>query len=113
MKKNKLSDRVIEFVLNCPNDDFQTLSVTKIASTFHVNRCYLSRRFKSDKDFTMCEFLTRERLSRSVGLLRENKKIKIRELSAKMGFANTNYFIQVFRNYYGAPPGKYREFISR
>jgi two-component system, response regulator YesN len=113
MKKNNLSDRVVEFVLNCPIDEFHSLTVTKIAATFRVNRCYLSRKFKSDKDFTLCEFLIREKLSRSVGLLKEDKDLTIRELSAKMGFSNTNYFIQIFKNYYGTPPGRYREYISR
>lgn len=113
MRKDSLSDRVVEFVLNCPNDEFQNLTVTKIASEFRVNRCYLSRKFKSDKDFTLCEFLIREKLSRSVGFLRQDKNITIRELSAKMGFSNTNYFIQIFKNYYGTPPGRYREYISR
>ena len=113
MKKETLSDRVVEFVLNCSMDDFQNLTVSKIATTFHVNRSYLSRRFKRDKDFTLCEFLARERLSRSVGLLRENNDLTIQELSVKMGFSNTNYFIRVFKNYYGTPPGKYREYIRR
>ena len=112
-KKKNLSDRVVEFVLNCSLDDFQNLTVTKIASTFHVNRCYLSRKFKSDKAFTLCEFLIREKLSRSVVLLRENNQITIQDLSSKMGFSNTNYFIQIFKNYYGAPPGRYREYVSK
>jgi len=111
--EKKLSDRVVEFVLNCSLDDFQNLTVTKIASKFHVNRCYLSRKFKSDKAFTLCEFLIREKLSRSVLLLRENDQITIQDLSIKMGFSNTNYFIQIFKNFYGTPPGRYREYISR
>ena len=113
MKKNNLSDRVVEFVLNCSVDEFQDLTVAKIAAAFHVNRCYLSRRFKHDKDFTLCEFLIREKLSRSVGLLRKDGDLTISELSRKMGFSNSNYFIQIFRNYYGAPPGKYREYINK
>lgn len=113
MKKNNLSDRVLEFVLNCSHDEFQNLNVTKIAAVFQVNRCYLSRKFKHDKDFTLCEFLLREKLSRSVGLLRENNDLTIKEISVRMGFSNPNYFIQIFRNYYGAPPGRYREYISK
>jgi len=112
-KRKNLSDRVVEFVLNCSLDDFKNLTVTKIASTFHVNRCYLSRKFKSDKTFTLCEFLIREKLSRSVVVLRENDRITIQDLSIKMGFSNPNYFIQIFKNYYGAPPGRYRDYISK
>lgn len=113
MKKETLSDRVVKFVLNCPLDEFQNLTVTKIANTFNVNRSYLSRRFKQDKEFTLCEFLARERLSRSVGLLRSDSDMTISELADKMGFSNVNYFIQVFKRYYGTPPGRYREYISK
>jgi two-component system, response regulator YesN len=112
-KKKTISDRVVEFVLNCSVDEFRNLTVNGIASFFHVNRCYLSRKFKSDKDFTLCEFLIREKLSRSVDLLRRDNHITIRALSAKMGFSNANYFIQIFKRYYGASPGRYREYISR
>lgn len=112
LKKANLSDRVVEFVLNCPSDEFQNLTVTKIASTFNVNRCYLSRKFRNDKDFTLCDFLIREKLSRSVGVLRQDSDITIRELSSRMGFSNTNYFIQIFKSYYGTPPGRYREYIK-
>jgi len=112
-KKKNLSDRVVEFVLNCSIEDFQNLTVTKIASAFQVNRCYLSRRFKSEKDFTLCEFLMREKLSRSIILLRQDNRITIQELSTKMGFSNANYFIQIFKSYFGAPPGRYRDCISK
>ncbi|MGE5342552.1 MAG: helix-turn-helix domain-containing protein [Candidatus Omnitrophota bacterium] len=112
MKKNSLSDRVVEYVLNCSNNEFQNLTVAKIAAFFQVNRCYLSRKFKVDKDFTLCEFIIREKLSRSVGVLQEDRDITIRELSTKMGFANTNYFIKIFKRFYGTPPGRYREYIN-
>jgi len=113
MKKGNLSDRVVEYVLNCSIDDFQSLTVTGLAEKFNVNRCYLSRKFKEDKEFTLCDFIIREKLSRCVNLLRDNCDMTIRELALKLGFSNTTYFIQIFKNYYGAPPGRYRDYIRR
>ena len=112
MRKPNISDRVVEFVLNCSTDEFQTMTVSKLAKLFNVNRCYLSRKFKSDKDFTLCEFLVREKLFRSVGILKENKSVTIRELSEKMGFANSNYFIRIFKRHFGTSPGRYRECVD-
>lgn len=112
MRKPNISDRVVEFVLNCSTDEFQTMTVSKLAKLFNVNRCYLSRKFKSDKDFTLCEFLVREKLFRSVGILKENKSVTIRELSEKMGFANANYFIRIFKRHFGTSPGRYRECVG-
>ena len=113
MRKPSISDRVVEFVLNCSDDEFQVLTVSWLARHFKVNRCYLSRRFKSDKDFTLCEFLVREKLFRSIGILKEDSEVTIRELSEKMGFANANYFIRIFKRHFGTSPGRYRECIGR
>jgi AraC-like DNA-binding protein len=113
IKKENLSDRVVQFVLNLSIDEFQNISVARIAKIFNVNRSYLSRKFKLDKDFTLCEFIIREKLARSANMLRENKDMTIRELSSKLGFNNTNYFISVFKRFFGTPPGKYRSFIKR
>lgn len=112
MKKSNISDRVVEYVLNCSDEAFQNLTVSGLARIFEVNRCYLSRKFKSDKEFTLCEFLVREKLFRSVGILKKDAKLTIRELSEKMGFSNSNYFIRIFKRHFGTSPGRYRECVN-
>jgi len=113
MRKHTISDRVVEFVLNCSIEQFQNLTVSKLAEIFRVHRCYLSRKFKNDKDFTICEFLLREKLFRAVELLKRDNELTIRELSEKMGFSNSNYFIRIFRRHFGISPGRYRKYINR
>lgn len=113
MKKSNISDHVVEFVLNCSNDDFKSLTVSKMAKRFNVNRCYLSRKFKKDKEFTVCEFLVREKLFRSIGMLKEDTQLTIKEISEKLGFANSNYFSRIFKRHFGTTPGRYRECVSR
>ena len=113
MKKETVSDRAIQLVLNLPLEEIAEISVEKIAFTLKVNRSYLSRKFKQEKDLNLCEFLNREKLLRSIGLLRENHELTVNEISTKMGFANTNYFIQIFKRFIGTPPGKYREYIKQ
>lgn len=113
MRKPNISDRVVEYVLNCPTEEFQNLTVSGLAGRFHVNRCYLSRKFKADKEFTLCEFLVREKLFRAVGILKEEAHLTIKDLSEKMGFANSNYFIRIFKRHFGTSPGRYREWIQR
>ncbi|MCU0290082.1 MAG: AraC family transcriptional regulator [Acidobacteria bacterium] len=113
MKKTNASDRIIEFVLNCSNDDFRNLTVAKMAKQFKVNPCYFSRIFKKDKEFTICEFIVREKLFRSIGLLKETPQMSIKEISEKLGFANSNYFCRIFKHHFGTTPGKYRNCIKR
>lgn len=112
MKKSNISDRVVEYVINRSTKEFQNLTVSELARIFGVNRCYLSRKFKGDKDFTLCEFLAREKLFRAVGILKENNRLTIKELSEKLGFANSNYFIRIFKRHFGTSPGRYREWVS-
>ncbi len=112
MRKFNISDRVVEYVLNCSVDEFQSLTVSRLAKIFSVNRCYLSRKFKNDKEFTLCEFLVREKLFRSIGILKEDRQITIKELSEKMGFANSNYFIRIFKRHFGTSPGRYRDCVT-
>jgi two-component system response regulator YesN len=113
MRKSNISDRVVEYVLNCSTKDFQTLTVSELARIFGVNRCYLSRKFKGDKDFTLCEFLAREKLFRAVGILKKDSRLTIKDLSEKLGFANSNYFIRIFKRHFGTSPGRYREWVNR
>ncbi|HLP44749.1 MAG TPA: AraC family transcriptional regulator [Candidatus Deferrimicrobium sp.] len=113
MKKSNISDRVVEFVLNCSNEDFQSLTISKMARQFNVNRCYLSRKFKKDKEFTICEFVVREKLFRSIEILKEDPQVTIKEISEKLGFANSNYFCRIFKRHFGTTPGRYRECVSR
>lgn len=113
MKKTSISDRVIEYILNCTLQELQNVTVYRLAKVFGVNRCYLARKFKSDKDFTLCEYLVREKLFRAVSILKDNNDITIKEISELIGFSNANYFIRIFKERFGTSPGRYREFILK
>lgn len=113
MKKTSISDRVIEYILNCSLEELQNVTVYRLAQVFGVNRCYLARKFKSDKDFTLCEYLVREKLFRAVTILKEDDEITIKEITELIGFSNANYFIRIFKEHFGTSPGRYREFIRK
>lgn len=113
MKKGTLSDRVIEYILHSSLEELREVTVYRLAQIFRVNRCYLARRFKGDKDFTLCEFLVREKLFRAAAILKESDRVTINELSELIGFSNANYFIRIFKEYFGTSPGRYRECLRR
>lgn len=108
MKKSNLSDQVIEYVLQCRDEELAALSVAKIAKAFNVSESYLARKFKTDKCFTPGKFIFKERMFRAAHLLQENRELTIKSLAERMGFYDYDYFIRIFKKYYGIPPSRYR-----
>lgn len=108
MKEHNFTDQVIEYVLKCRDEELAALSVAKVAEIFKVSQSYLSRRFRTDKYFTLGKFIFKERMFRAANLLQENRDLTIKSLAERIGFYDYDYFIRIFKNYYGITPSRYR-----
>ncbi len=113
MENKKLSDLVVQYVMTVPDEEFAGLSVSKLAHRFRLDRYKLSRQFKKQTRMTLDSFLTREKMFRAAFLLIANKDISVKDVSRKVGFCTSDYFIRVFRDYYGIVPGRYKEYKTR
>jgi two-component system response regulator YesN len=112
MKDNStVSDRVVEYVLTRKVDELATLTVESIASNLKINRSHLSRTFKMEKKFTIEEFVFKIKIIRAASILKENNQMTIKEIARMLGFSRCDYFIRIFRLYFGTTPAKYRELI--
>ena len=107
MKKQKISDRVTDFVLTREADELAMLKVTNIAAMFGVNPSYLSRVFRDDKNITLNEFINGQKMFFSTQLLKKYKRITMTKLANIIGFSRSDYFITLFKNYYGIHPKKF------
>lgn len=107
-----LSDRVVEFVLSRDIDQLAVLTVESIALNLDINRSHLSRTFKSEKDFTLEEFVFKTKIISAASMLKEQPDITIKEIARRMGFCRCDYFIRIFKRYFGTTPAKYRELIK-
>ncbi len=63
--------------------------------------------FKKQYGLTVGEYITGERLERSVRLLLESKR-SINEVALLSGYSDQSYFSKVFSERYGMPPSEYR-----
>ena len=108
MKKNDLTDRVVEYVLMCNDEDLGFLSVEKIAKIFKVSESFLARKFRTDKEFTLGKYIFRERMFRAAILLKGSEELTVKRLSEKIGFYDYDYFSRTFKKYYGITPSRYR-----
>jgi len=89
-----------------------TLTVEQISTHLRVNRSHLSRSFRNEKSFTIEEFIFKIKIIRSAGLLKDESDLTIKDIAQKMGFCRCDYFIRIFKLYFGTTPAKYRE-LSR
>lgn len=112
MRKENLSDLVVEFVLLQNDGELAALTVKKIASNFEVNPSYLSRKFMMDKKISLGDLILRVKIFRSALILKEDSQITIKDLSERLGFCTPGYFIAVFKKYFGTSPGKYRSCVA-
>lgn len=107
MKKRKLSDRAAEFIVSLKDNELADLKVDVLATNLGVNPSYLSRKFKGDKEMSLNEFITGEKMHRSAILLSKKQRVPIVSLAKRTGFARADYFVILFKNYFGIHPKKY------
>ena len=108
-RKRDLSDKVVEFIIDRGNDDFESLTIKQIIRKFGISRSNLFHKFKSEKPFSLADFILQEKMYRAASLLVADVDLTVKDLSEMMGFCNADYFIQVFKRYFGITPGRYRE----
>jgi two-component system response regulator YesN len=112
MENKNIFDQVLQYVMTVTDEEFAGLSVGTLAHSFNIDRCKLSRQFKHHTGLTLEDFLFKEKMTRAAFLLKGQKDIKVKEVSKKIGFCTSDYFIRRFREYYGIVPGRYRALKS-
>jgi AraC-like DNA-binding protein len=110
MEEINIADDVVQYVITVPDDIFAGLNVSKLAVHFEVDRFRLSRQFKKCKKMTLESFISREKMFRAAFMLIANKDISVKDVAKKVGFCTCDYFIRVFRDYYGVVPGRFKQF---
>jgi AraC-like DNA-binding protein len=84
------------------------LSVKELAQISGLSRAHFSRVFLRVEGMPPAEFVLGRRLARATRLLTETTQVSVKQVSARCGFDNANYFAKVFRRYFGASPTEFR-----
>jgi len=79
-----------------------------VASQIGVTKSHLIKLFHRTVGKTPIEYLTKVRMEKAVELLR-SEDLSLDEIAQQVGYADVNYFIKVFRKFFGIPPGKFRK----
>ncbi len=97
--------RCIDYIhLNYTNN----LSVEDIAKVACVSTNHLSRKFKSETNTSITNYIAEKRCKKASELL-STSTMSIQEISNQVGYVDNNYFVKVFKNYYNVTPSEYRK----
>ncbi|SDO23521.1 response regulator transcription factor [Alkalicoccus daliensis] len=86
----------------------EKFSLKDVAAHVHLNPSYFSVLFKEQMGITFSEFLTRKRLQQAKRILLTSD-LPVGEIAERTGYQTAKYFIQIFKEYEGKTPSKYRK----
>ena len=80
------------------------MGAEEVAEQLHVSPDYLSRCFRREMGISVKDYLLEQKLNygRHLILLGRN----VTETAMEAGFANSSYFIQLYKKRFGTTPGK-------
>nr|WP_302025269.1 response regulator [uncultured Blautia sp.] len=90
----------------------ENITLTALASAYHMDASYLSRMFSQTYGETIIAYLTRVRMEQAIRLMGDEEK-KLETISFLVGYDDYNYFSRVFRKKLGISPREYRNNICK
>ncbi len=87
------------------NIDDEQFGVSELAEAVNMSRSNLLRKIKKQTNLSASQFIRQVRLEIAMEMLKEGG-LTVSEVSYKVGFGSTSYFIKCFREQYGYPPGE-------
>ncbi len=102
-RENDFLNKITEIILeNISNEQF---GVSELANEIGMSRSNLLRKIKKLDNLSVSQFIRQVRLKEAMEMLKENS-LTVSEISYKVGFGSTSYFIKCFHDLYGYPPGE-------
>lgn len=103
----KLMQKVLKVInKNLNNPD---LNAEMIAAEVGISRVHLYRKLKELTNQSTRDFIRNIRLKQAEILLKSEKNYSMSEIAQLVGFNNTTYFSNAFKELYGVSPSKYTE----
>nr|WP_186811721.1 response regulator [Paenibacillus xylanexedens] len=99
---------VIHQIKTFVSANLHSLSLQSIADHVSLHPVYVSKLFKQFQGISLSEYILSVKMDLALYLLNHSQD-KVYEISEKLGYANSQYFIKVFRDKFGMTPQEYRE----
>ena len=85
----------------------QKITLPQLAKRIGLSEVYLSKIFKREVGMTIFQYIAHLRCTQAAEMLK-GSDISIQEISSYVGYPDNNYFVKVFKTYYGMTPSEYR-----
>jgi YesN/AraC family two-component response regulator len=103
--EKKLVDQAVEFM---EEQYCRPISSIDVAQGVGISYAHLARSFKVNKGCTVENWLNTLRIDKAKSLLKSSN-LEIKEVAAKVGVNDQNYFYQLFKKATGKSPSEYRD----
>lgn len=109
IEKVKLKNKYVYKALKKIQENYdKKINIFDISDELEISAGYLSRKFKEELDETFLVILNKYRIEKSIKLLLE-EKLKMYEISNKVGFTDYKHFYCVFKKHVGIVPGEFKK----
>lgn len=95
-------------ILQYIQHNYQTLTLSTLATMFHYSEPHLSTLIKQNTGYTFTDLIKRLRMSDATDYL-SNTELKISEIAEKIGYNSADHFSRVFRSTFQISPQEYRK----
>ena len=106
--ENKYVIRAVQYVKRHFNED---ISIGTLAEYLQISEGYLSRVFKKETGYTFTNYVIFYRIAMACELLKDCR-MKVYEVTEKVGYSDTAYFSTLFKKMMGMSPTEYQENIQ-
>jgi len=105
-KENSVIYAIKEYISR--NYQNETLSVKDISEQVYLSSSYVCTLFKNETGKTLNQYLTEYRIEKAKAMLKDSR-VKITDISSKVGYSDSNYFSKTFKRNSNLSPSEYRE----
>ena len=102
-------NRIIDIIENYYSQD---LTVEGFAEEVYLSPNYIRKIFKKEMGKTILDYIIQTRMNKAIELMRTTF-LSIKDIAEKVGYKDSSYFGQVFKQKYGVTPGEYRKSVEK
>jgi two-component system response regulator YesN len=106
--RSSIADSIQEVLQFVENQYDRPIGLREAAAYIHMNASYVSALFKEQVGLTFSEYLTRYRIQKAKEFLIATQ-LNVNEISEKVGYVTTKYFVKVFKEQEKVSPSEYRK----
>jgi AraC-type DNA-binding domain-containing proteins len=110
VRNNSIDNEFIQKVMNYTIEHLdEQITLNIVADKFNISPNYLSRIFKENTGINFSYFIIDEKMKKARELLLSGNNMTISEISKRVGYYNTPYFVSIFKEKYGLTPSKFKK----